>query len=93
MSLSERFCFISVEAVQSQMHLFTDVPPSTPHSAARSDSSQAKEYERRLSNMSISSQVSGHWDYTLASVSAGKHILKRMFQKIVFLLEFQKKTL
>lgn len=74
-------CFV-VETVHSNLGLFNDIQPM-PSPSWRSDSQSTETYnggatgsgyERRSSNMSVMSNMSGMWDSTLANVAAGNSI-------------------
>ena len=59
--------FVAVETIQANLSRFIDLPPPSP-----SLSSDEPNLERRQSNMSMLSQVSGRIDFAVASITAGE---------------------
>ena len=69
--LDKRFFLVVVEAIQSNAELFTDSTPSAPVSAHSYDG-HPPALERRQSNQSIMSQVSGHAELSITTITASK---------------------
>ena len=69
--LSEKILF-SVETIQSNAELFVEHGLSAPPSAHSHDHPPL---ERRQSNMSIASQISGVGELTVSSITASKYTL------------------
>ena len=58
---------VAVETIQANLSRFVDLPPPSP-----SLSGEEPDLERRQSNMSMLSQVSGRIDFAVASINTGR---------------------